>query len=211
MSVGADGIRIRRLLESARFIPFSAIESATLEGRNIRIRLHDGEMLMMHHTAGSGRKTKLDFVDLAQQGPKLIERINQQITAHRARTDADAPVFARAGRETDAWLRDVVTAADVNASYRTPAVPPDELWRIVEDTAASPTARAGAAVALRQALDAPGRVRLHALADACAAPRLRVALEAVASESDGEEELRGALDPLVDDEEPRRTMALPGK
>ena len=202
VSVGADGVRIRHLLQRARFVPFSAIEDAVTDGRDITLRLAGSEEIVMHHPAGRGQKP-LAFADRHEEGRKLVERIKAQVEAHRARTAADPATFARSGRETAQWVRDVVGAADVNASYRSPAVPPDELWRIVEDAAAPATARAGAAVALRGALDEEGRVRLRATADACAAPRLRVALETVAS-GDDEEELRGALEPLEDQPEPRR-------
>jgi hypothetical protein len=202
VSVGADGVRVRHLLQRARFVPFSAIEDAVTDGRDITLRLAGGEELVMHHPAGRSSK-RLAFTDRADEGRKLVERIKAQVEAHRSSTAADPATFARSGRETAQWVREVVSAADVNASYRTPAVPPDELWRIVEDAAAPATARAGAAVALRGALDEEGRVRLRATADACAAPKLRVALETVAS-GDDEEELRGALEPLEDQPEPRR-------
>ena len=186
VSVGADGLRIRRLLRRARFVPFSSIDEATTDGRDIAIRLRDGRTITMHHSAGRGWKP-LAFADRALEASKLVERIEEQLAAHRARsTNADAPVFARAGRATEAWLRDVVSASDANASYRTPAVPPDELWRIVEDAAAPATERAGAAVALRQALD-----------------------ETVAGCED-DEHLRGALDPLDDQgAPPRRARRAP--
>jgi hypothetical protein len=203
VSVGADGVRIRHLLQRARFVPFSVIEEALTDGRDITLRLVGGEEIVMHHPAGRGFKP-LAFADRADEGRKLVERIKAQVEAHRASTAADPAVFARSGRETAQWVREVVGAADVNASYRTPAVPPDELWRIVEDAAAPATARAGAAVALRGALDEEGRVRLRATADACAAPRLRVALETVASGDEDEAGLCGALEPLEDQPVARR-------
>lgn len=206
VSVGADGVRVRHLLQRARFVPFSAIEDAVTDGRDITLRLAGGEEIVMHHPAGRSSK-RLGFTDRAEEGRKLVERIKAQVEAHRSSTAADPATFARSGRETAQWVRDVVSAADVNASYRTPAVPPDELWRIVEDAAAPATARAGAAVALRGGLDEEGRVRLRATADACAAPRLRVALETVASGEDDEEELCGALEPLEDQPEARQARA----
>jgi hypothetical protein len=208
VSVGADGVRLRHLLERARFVPFSSIERAELDGKNVTLHLHTGERIVMHSPAGASGKPggSLDgpvaLADGAIEARKLVERIEAQLAARRARESADAPTFARAGRETDEWLREVAAATDANASYRTPAVPPEELWRIVEDTAAAPTARAGAAAALREALDDPGRVRLRAAADACAAPRLRIALETVASSESAD--LRGAFDTLDDHETEQR-------
>lgn len=107
--------------------------------------------------------------------------------------------LARAGRGTRAWLREVALASDDRASFRVPAVPAEALWRVVEDPAAASTARAGAALALRARLDDEGRTRLRVLADACAAPRLRVALQQVASTAEAEA-LEEAFEALQDDE-----------
>ena len=206
VSVGADGLRVRRLLERARFLPFSSIDDADTDGRDLEIRLTDGRRISMYHPAGRGWKPLL-FHEHALEGRKLVERIKEQLAAHRARPNVEAPVFARAGRDTDTWLRAVVAATGARASFRTPAVPAEALWRIVEDSAAAPTARAGAAVALRDALDDGGRVRLRALADACAAPRLRVALESVASYQD-DDGVRLALEPLDDREHEGASRSL---
>jgi hypothetical protein len=79
--------------------------------------------------------------------------------------------------------------------YRRAAVPSASLWQIVEDPTAEPPIRAGAAVALVQALDEPGRQRLRVAAQACAAPKLRVALELVAEEAElDESRLEDALE-----------------
>jgi hypothetical protein len=164
----------------------------------------------MHHPTGRARGTSRASTDRELEGQKLVERIQEQVAAHRARAAPDGASLARSGRATEAWMREVAAVTEAGASYRTPAVPPDELWRIVEDAAAPPTARAGAAVALRQALDAVGRVRLRAVADACAGPRLRVALDAVASSED-DDLLTRALDPLDDHEgAPRRALTHDG-
>jgi hypothetical protein len=207
VSIGADGIRLRRPLSKARFVPFAAIAGASTDGTDVAIQLHDGEVLRVHSAAGANRKrhgffkAPIALSDRAHEGDKLVERIRAQLAARRGRTNAEAPSFARAGRETEAWLREIRAATDANASYRTAAVPPEELWRIVEDAAAAPTARAGAAAALRDVLDDPGRVRLRAAADACAGPRLRVALETVASEEDAD--LHGAFAHLDDHDSPK--------
>jgi hypothetical protein len=108
-------------------------------------------------------------------------------------------MLARGTRTTSEWLRDVAHASDEHASFRTPAVPPDVLWRIVEDPTMVSTARAGAAIALRTGLDDEGRARLRVLADACASPRLRIALEHTASSA---ALLPTTFDPLDDAEAP---------
>jgi len=75
----------------------------------------------------------------------------------------------------------------VPENYR-PAQPPmrpdeEKLWAVVEDASAKPEARASAAAALRVKGEAPV-ARLRATAEATASPKLRVALEAAASDDD---------------------------
>src|SRR5262249_62187220 len=80
-------------------------------------------------------------------------------------------------------------ARDGAAGLRSAAVPDEELWRVIEDPTAPMDARAGAAAAIGRDLDEAGRTRLRVAAAACAAPKLRVALSAVADE----EEIEGAF------------------
>lgn len=198
VSVGADGIRARRLLSGARFIPFGALESAETDGREVTLRLRDGKVVRMHHPAGKGWKPAF-FYDRGDEGRQLVARIKTLAEQH-AIAGADLSMLARGNRSTDEWLREVSLVSDEHASFRTPAVPPDVLWRVVEDPTMASTARAGAAVALRARLDDDGRARLRVLADACASPRLRIALQRAASTT---EPLEPAFEPLDDDEAPR--------
>lgn len=201
VAVGADGVRVRRLASRARFIPFAAIVEAKTDGRNVTLTLRDGKSIRMHHPAGKRFKPLL-FADRAEEGSKLVERINEGIERHR-RASAGASLLARGERDTRAWMRDIVLASDEHASFRAPAFPPDDLWRVVEDPAAATTARAAAALALRNRLDDEGRARLRIAADACAAPKLRIALEEAAS-ARTTSELEEAFEELDDDVSGRR-------
>jgi hypothetical protein len=69
---------------------------------------------------------------------------------------------------------------------------PDNLWRVANDPAQPPMARAAAAVALSPTLDDGGRARLADLANATAEPKLRIALERTAADAP-DEELEQAL------------------
>jgi hypothetical protein len=200
VAVGADGVRLRRLLSRPRFIPFGAIETAELDGEHVKIRLRDGTTETMHHaSSGKGWKPLL-YRDRADEGQMLVDRINAQAEQHR-RDGAGVGSFVRGTRATRDWLREVALASDEHASFRAAAVPPDELWRVVEDPVAATTARAGAALALRSRLDEGGRSRLRVVADACAAPKLRVALQLAASEAK-QESLEAAFEDLRDDDAP---------
>jgi predicted transcriptional regulator len=64
------------------------------------------------------------------------------------------------------------------------------VWRVVEDPGVAPSDRAAAAVALGARLDDADRSRLRRIAEACAAPRLRVALETIADTAEGDRDER---------------------
>jgi hypothetical protein len=82
--------------------------------------------------------------------------------------------------------------------YRTSAVRPEGLWRIVESPHADGDARTGAAIALASSLDSAGRKRLREAAASCAEPRLRIALTTASMPTGAasEDELAAALDAI---------------
>lgn len=179
VAVGADGVRVARLLSRNEFIPFSAFEAAETDGRDVTFRLKNGKTIAMHLPAGKRRDKLHIFVDRNQDARLLVSRINERIATHR-KGPTDAALLVRGERDARTWMRAVIGTSDEHASFRVPAFPAEDLWRVVEDPAAATTARAAAALALKSQLDDDGRARLRIAADACASPKLRVALEATA-------------------------------
>ena len=90
---------------------------------------------------------------------------------------------------------------DDAASFRSAAIPADELWKVLVDPTEPAQFRAGAALALRRNLDEEGRARVRIAANASAEPPLKRVLAAVNEEDDAA--LDAALDALAPDE-PRR-------
>jgi hypothetical protein len=80
-----------------------------------------------------------------------------------------------------------------DGGYRAAVLTPERLWQVLENAGEDPSVRAGAAAALAPLLDNAGRARLRVTAEACAEPRLRVAMNA-ASEEANERGLEEALD-----------------
>jgi hypothetical protein len=69
-------------------------------------------------------------------------------------------------------------------AYRDAEIRDEDLWRIVEDPHSRPSVRVSAASLLRPQLDSIGRGRLRIAAEVTAHRRVRVALEAAASNDD---------------------------
>lgn len=115
----------------------------------------------------------------------FVARIADGISRHRAgTTHVDVDALCRGGRDSEAWLDALPATVDARASFRSPALPPAVLLRVVEDATQHEDARVGAALALRDTLDDESRARIRAAAGACASTELRHALEAAAAEDD---------------------------
>jgi hypothetical protein len=199
LRVGADGLVVS-WLGRKRFVSYADVERVTdyedgfarSRFRGLSFSLRGGAVLRI--PIARPRWSVGDKMDL------IRERVREAMESH-ARGDAavDATLLARDGRSLGDWLaalRGIGTGA--NATHRVAPVPPERLWRIVEDPGAKPVARATAAVALGAALDDEGRVRLRVAAEAVAAPKLRVALEEVAGEA-RDEALTKALEELEEE------------
>lgn len=211
LSVGGDGVRLQRWLGEARFVRYADIKGVRREGGNVFLDLRDGRTLAV--SKGLSRKwaARVGGEHLTDEVDGLVARLNQRIDAHERGDDAAVvATLARAGRTTAQWLRDLTSANETQATFRTPAIPRDVLWSVVEDTSAPTSVRVGAAVALRSTLDDAARTRLRIAADACAAPRLRVAMERASStQAEDEDALSAALDPIEDEPQARPAKALP--
>jgi hypothetical protein len=188
VDVGSDGILVRRLGEQ-RFVSYRAIaELRPKEPNGILVRLARGRPLQL--TVGG-------WAHRAELRDVLVERIEEARSAFVASdgTSGTEALVAPGGRPAERWLREVRALARAR-HYRETRLDREHLWRVVDDAAAPPTTRAGAALALSE-LDQPGRARLRVAAEACAEPRLRVALTRVA-EGAPDAEVEEALAPLLE-------------
>jgi len=171
LSVGADGVRVRRWFGGARFFRYTDMESIALDRSTVSLRLRHGRTLTM--SKGAARARKLFGSDMHDEVEGLVARVSARIDAHCTHDDVSVrAALARGERPTAEWLRSLRLYADASASFRTPAIPADIFWGVVEDATAPATARVGAAVALHGKLDDVARARLRVAADGCAAPQL---------------------------------------
>ena len=184
--VGADAL-VLRWLWTRRIIPTKDVVRVTrfthrrrrgvVQLAGLRLRLRGGRAVTLPVWS--------PFDDRALT---MVERrVVDAVALARGHAEASADALARGDlgfREWVARLRALGTGEA--ADLRTAAVVPEQLWRVADDPAQRPDARAAAAVALAPTLDETGRTRLEELARATAAPKLRVALERAAGGADDE-------------------------
>jgi hypothetical protein len=198
VDVGSDGLLLRRLGQR-RFVSYGDLASASVEREALLLVLADGERV---------RLTMGRSAEQVQARDALVRRIEE---ARRAFALGHAPESAEAlvapgGRAVGRWLREVRALANAR-DYREARLDGQRLWRLLDDATAPAAARAGAALALlesqsqsqsqSQSPDEETRARLRVASEACADPRLRVALTRVA-DGGSEEELEEALRPLLE-------------
>lgn len=201
VDVGHDGVFLR-WLGNERFIPFSAIEivSGSKVGVDLFLRGERHVEIRMTQKDGGARA----------QVNALVARIQEGIAAQSGLSRADEEAFlARTGRDLETWMKDMrALGSGELGGYRAAAIPRERLWAVVENPAADPSAREGAAFALSASLDASDRSRLATLAQKTAQPRLRIALDGVSREPD-EAHLRVALATAGDGDEMGATPENP--
>jgi hypothetical protein len=190
--VGADGILVR-WLGTLRFVPWTSVISVETFDGVVVLALEGGGWLTL--------RTPADHERYQPERAAMVERMRVAWRAQvLARPDEEtARLVRRSGGRTQEWVRAMRSMIRVEHGYRTGAVPPERLWRVVEDPCADRVARTGAALALAPGLDESGRERLHAAAASCAEPRLRIALSTAATEAGArgrEDDLAATLDAL---------------
>ncbi len=187
IEVGADGVLVSSLLRRW-FYPFAQISHARKTDWGVTLTRKSWREVEIRTEAKQNAKPSADR-------DALFERIQQRLAELRAlEGPGNAGVLvARGGRSVEEWIHALqALGGGDGGGYRAPAVPDGELWRILEDPGSDASARAGAAVALRAGLDDEGRSRLRIAAGGSASPKVRIALQAVASDA-AETELARAL------------------
>jgi hypothetical protein len=188
VDVGSDGVLIRRLGDP-RFLSYGDIAGASVnEWDAIVLTLRSGGAIRLS-MGSSPEKTQLRDA--------LVQRIEEGRAAF-ARDAGAGGMEARVapgGRKLNLWMADVRALAGAQ-DYREARLDEEGLWRLLDDVTAPPATRAGAALAI-SALDPPTSSRLRVAAEACAEPRLRVALARVADGA-SEAELEAALAALLE-------------
>ncbi len=188
LDVGRDGLLVRKRFGSW-YLPYGALAGVSGNASKLVLEPRDRHALRLTVSQGS----RMERVQLCEAIVRRIEEA-RQVFARSSAVEGAATLVAPGGRPVTKWLREV-RALVKSRSYRDAVLDTDRLWRVVDDPSMVPATRAGAAMALA-AIDGDARARLRVAAEACADPKLRVALSRVA-EGVEEEEMEAVMVELV--------------
>jgi hypothetical protein len=191
VSIGADGVLVASTLRR-RFYPFANVARVTATPWGIALVTKQGQEIELRTRSAAAKGAKIhDATTMA-----IVARIEAGIARLAARGEAGpdpTALVARGSRTYEEWVT-ALRGLRSDAGYRTSAVAEETLWRVAEDPKLDASTRAGAALALRDALDEAGRARLLRVVETSASPRVRVALGVIAKEAVDERELREAVE-----------------
>ena len=190
--VGADGVRAQWLSWN-KFVPIADIESVERMRRGVRLGLRGGGNLELL-PAGADPLVCASLADRIEEAVATAQAPACDVTAIASLARENAPVGG--------WIARLRALGDEVSTFRSEGVPVPQLWRVLEDPRAALTARAAAATALAPHLDDDGRARLREAIATSASNRLRVAVEAAATD-DGDA-LGAELIELEREEQERR-------
>jgi hypothetical protein len=202
IEIGVDGVAyadhgfLRK--RDPKFVAFDDVEKVQTETFGTG-RIQAARIVLVH---GSGDRTVVGQLHITkrEQIEAIAARIRSALAAFRAGEGDYARVLERATQPVDAWLERLRALARGGGGYRELALADEELGRVVSDPKAPADVRVGAAVVLSSREDAAVRERVRIAADTAASPRLRVALESVASGSIDESAVAAALEAQADEE-----------
>jgi hypothetical protein len=181
VDVGPDGVRIRAGWRSV-YLPIEDIDSVQTEqgpqGSAVLVACRKAKVA---HRISFGSK---DSGVSGSRAEALYERIHEAMELARGREKPafDPQLLARDGRSVAEWVRALRELAGKQHTFRELGVSAEALLRAVEDPSASPLTRIAAAAALAPHAEREAKSRIAAAAGAAVAPRLRVALEAAATD-----------------------------
>jgi hypothetical protein len=188
--VGADGIIVEHGFRT-RFVSHDRLAALAMKHDALDLTLTDGSRVRAHARHLTG-----------EQRAELRARIEAALAIFR-RDDVAAGSLARldrGGRALDAWRASLHAILEQHGSYRETPLTRDQLFEVLESAASPVEHRLGAALSLSAAGDANVHARIRVAAEACANPRVRIALAKVADGGIDE----GAIDEAIAEDEAAR-------
>jgi len=184
--VGADGIAVGWALRRM-FVPAADVRAVDRYHLAPTVTSKATWVLVLQRRSTS-TPLRLPLVGVAADRVDAIEaRIRGLIARTAERRDAALTALHRGQRDLAGWRRDMA-ALLAGGGFRRAAISAEDLQEVLDDPAASGEQKLGAALALRGAGGAMDRERVRIAAVASARPKLRVALEKVATDEEEPEE-----------------------
>jgi hypothetical protein len=181
LDIGADGLLLRWLGRD-RFIPYDDIEMIAQRQRGnadhrielVDVKLESGDTYVIPIGPGEWDSGEADAI---------YARIYAAIDQHRRRVPVHSQALIDRGKRSHLdWAQSLRSRMEVGA-HRRAAVSLDALWRTIEDHGSRAIDRAASAVALGEHLSDADRTRLKRISNSVASPKLRIAIERVAEDS----------------------------
>jgi hypothetical protein len=194
-----EGMRIAWI--GSRFIPYDQVVTASLSGRDVSLGLAGGRTVRLP----IGRRR--DRRDDCTRANELLLALQERLAQFRLTRDVRTSI-GRGGRDVNSWATHLCRPFR-EGPFRTPTPSAEILWLLLEDHAAPPDVRVGAAVALRlmtRATDDQG-VRIETIAKA-SDPRVRAYIDAVSTWEGDAGSLAQILLPLAPNTEPARLESM---
>jgi len=196
VSVGRDGVLVRRRFTTHYFAFVDLAEVAEVGGVALRLTLRSGETVDLY-TGKDEHLSKPKYVAACEQ---LCAKIRAGIERHREAGAGDAEADALHCRAQAVLHR---TEPVAKVPYRAQPAPSDgDLWRVVEEETQPPAARAAAAVLLNESSTAEVRSRLRIAAEGTVHPELRKVLRIAVEEGEAHD-LRAAFEQLEEEQQRR--------
>lgn len=178
-TVGADGV-MHGWRWFRRFVPFDSVVKVDAIPEYVCLRR-------------AGDRTTL--VRTSPHDPNVTRALLRRIESARvrARETAMRLPLAREGRSVSAWRTALAEQLREGHGYRRVPITHESAAAIVDDPTMPAELRIGAALALSTVDSADARARVRVVVNACASPRLRVALEHAAEGALSDAEVDAAI------------------
>jgi hypothetical protein len=187
IEVGADGIVVRRGMRR-EFIAYDRVAAGE------PLRTTDfGQFLTLVLRDGAKVEVRVDTLPERERDAFLL-RFEEEMAAHRAasRDETALASLDRGGRTVPEWRTALGKLLAHGDEYRAAPLREGDVVDTLENVAATPGRRIGAALALAHGGDPEAPARIRVAAAACADARVRVALEGIAEGTIDEEALEEA-------------------
>lgn len=169
ISVGTDGVLVQKIRR--RFLPFGDLKGVRVDGGPVYFSI------VFERKGGKALRVPAAS---AAQAQAVAGHVNEALDAFESRRrTALIDGLERGDKDLGEWRRSLRGLLE-DSGYRSQSLGKEDLLRVVEDPGQPARMRVAAAVALEPQAGPGEKRRIRVAAEACASPKMRVALEEAA-------------------------------